>query len=94
MNVLVVVDMQNDFVTHALGTPEARAIVPAVMARIATAQQTNEKIIFTRDTHHSNYLSTQEGTNLPVPHCLYGSEGVANYSRACRGCQCCRCTHF
>ncbi len=75
MNVLVVVDMQNDFVTHALGTPEARAIVPAVMARIATAQQTNEKIIFTRDTHHSDYLSTQEGTNLPVPHCLYGSEG-------------------
>lgn len=75
MKVLVVIDMQNDFIDGALGTQEARAIVPAVKARIELAQKNNDRIIFTRDTHRGNYLETQEGQYLPVPHCLKGSRG-------------------
>ena len=72
---LIVVDMQNDFVTGALGTKEAVAIVPAVVEKIEDAIENNEFLIFTRDTHHENYMSTQEGKNLPVPHCFEGTDG-------------------
>lgn len=72
---LIVVDMQKDFVDGSLGTPEAVAIVPAVKKRIENAIDKGEKVIFTRDTHGDNYLQTQEGKNLPVPHCIQGSEG-------------------
>ena len=72
---LIVVDMQNDFVTGALGTKEAVAIVPAVVKKIEDAIENNEFLIFTRDTHHENYMSTQEGKNLPVPHCIEGTDG-------------------
>ena len=75
MKVLIVVDMQNDFVTDALGTAEAVAIVPAVVERVREAQKTGERIFFTRDTHESVYLQTQEGQKLPVEHCLRGSKG-------------------
>ncbi len=75
MKVLIVVDMQNDFVTDALGTAEAVAIVPAVVERVKEAQKTGERIFFTRDTHESIYLQTQEGQKLPVEHCLRGSKG-------------------
>ena len=75
MKVLIVVDMQNDFVTDALGTAEAVAIVPAVVERVKEAQKTGERIFFTRDTHESVYLQTQEGQKLPVEHCLRGSKG-------------------
>ena len=74
MKVLVVVDMQNDFIDGALGSPEARAILPYVKARIEGFDGT---VLFTRDTHEENYLSTQEGKNLPVAHCIRGSEGHA-----------------
>ena len=74
-SLLVVIDMQNDFVFGALGTKEAQAILPAVKARIAKARETGEAVVFTRDTHGENYLFTQEGRNLPVPHCAVGSEG-------------------
>ena len=77
MKVLIVVDMQNDFVTDALGTAEAVAIVPAVVERVREAQKTGERIFFTRDTHESVYLQTQEGQKLPVEHCLRGSKGWA-----------------
>ena len=70
---LIVVDMQNDFVSGALGTAEARAILPAVNAKIAAA----ERIIFTLDTHGTDYLSTQEGRNLPVAHCIKDTWGHA-----------------
>lgn len=70
---LIVVDMQNDFVSGALGTAEARAILPAVNARIAGA----ERVLFTLDTHGPDYMDTQEGRNLPVPHCVRGSWGHA-----------------
>ena len=72
---LIVVDMQNDFITGALGSPQAQAILPNVKAKIETYKQNGGKIIFTRDTHRDNYLSTQEGKFLPVPHCIEGTEG-------------------
>lgn len=72
MNVLVVVDMQNDFIDGALGTPEAAAIVPAVIQKIRNFEG---KVFFTRDTHTDAYLDTQEGRNLPVVHCVKGTPG-------------------
>ena len=75
MNVLIVVDMQNDFVSGALGTPEAREIVPRVVDRVEEGIRRGEKILFTRDTHETDYLNTQEGKKLPVPHCIRGTEG-------------------
>lgn len=70
--VLVVVDMQKDFIDGALGTKEAVAIVPKVKEKIKSF---TGEIIFTRDTHYENYSTTQEGQKLPVPHCIKGSEG-------------------
>ena len=72
MKLLVVVDMQTDFIDGALGTPEAVAILPYVKARIEGFEG---EVLFTRDTHEEHYLKTQEGAHLPVPHCLRGSEG-------------------
>lgn len=71
-DILIVVDMQNDFIDGALGTKEAVAIVPRVKEKIAAF---GGPVIFTRDTHPENYMETQEGKNLPVPHCIKGTEG-------------------
>lgn len=70
--ILIVVDMQNDFIDGALGTPEAAAIVPKVAEKIRAFQG---RVFFTRDTHGADYLDTQEGRKLPVPHCVRGSSG-------------------
>ncbi|MDO5389955.1 MAG: isochorismatase family cysteine hydrolase [Eubacteriales bacterium] len=72
---LIVVDMQTDFVTGALGTKEAQAIVPAVVAKIKDAKDAGADVMFTLDTHEDNYLETQEGKHLPVPHCIKNTEG-------------------
>ena len=72
MKYLIVVDMQNDFIDGALGTAEAVAIVPKVKEKIETF---DGKVLFTRDTHFENYMETQEGKNLPVPHCIKGTDG-------------------
>lgn len=72
MKILVVVDMQNDFIDGALGTSEAVAIVPYVKHVI---ESFDGKVFFTRDTHFDDYMNTQEGKNLPVPHCIKGSDG-------------------
>ena len=72
---LIVVDMQNDFIDMALGTPEAIAIVPAVKAKIEACKAAGYEILYTRDTHHENYLNTPEGIKLPVPHCIEGTKG-------------------
>ena len=72
-NLLVVVDMQNDFIDGSLGTKEAVAIVDNVVAEIA--KYDTKDIFATRDTHQENYLETQEGKNLPVVHCVKGTEG-------------------
>ena len=71
-NILIVVDMQNDFIDGALGTKEAAAIVPKVEEKIRNFEG---KVFFTRDTHETYYLETQEGKNLPVPHCIRGTDG-------------------
>ena len=72
---LVVVDMQKDFIDGALGTKEAVEIVPAVVHKIEEFQKSGDRIIFTKDTHFENYMETQEGKNLPVKHCIKGTEG-------------------
>ena len=72
MKILVVVDMQNDFIDGALGTKEAVGIVPHVVEKI---RQFDGRVLYTRDTHEENYLETQEGKNLPVPHCIRGTKG-------------------
>ena len=72
---LIIVDMQNDFIDMALGTPEAVAIVPAVKAKIEAYQAAGNEILYTRDTHQENYLQTPEGIKLPVPHCIQGTKG-------------------
>ncbi len=70
--VLVVVDMQKDFVDGALGTKEAVGIIPAVVEKINGFEG---EIFVTYDTHYDNYMDTAEGKNLPVPHCIKGTEG-------------------
>ncbi len=71
-DILIVVDMQNDFIDGALGTAEAVEIVPRVAEKI---RGFNGKVLFTRDTHPENYLETQEGRKLPVVHCVKGTPG-------------------
>lgn len=75
MKALIVVDMQNDFIDGALGSAEAQAIVPNVVARIKEYMAAGEAVLFTRDTHPKEYLETQEGSRLPVPHCIKGTPG-------------------
>ena len=70
--ILIVVDMQKDFVDGALGTKEAIGIVDTVVAKI---QGFDGDVIATYDTHGENYMDTQEGKKLPVPHCIKGTDG-------------------
>lgn len=72
---LIVIDMQNDFIDGALGTKEAQEIVPRVQEKILEYRRNGDEIIFTRDTHHEDYLETNEGKHLPVVHCIEGTEG-------------------
>ena len=73
--VLVIVDMQNDFVDGTLGTPEAQAIVPKVADYIRAHADKDTVLIFTKDTHDIDYMFTQEGKNLPVAHCIKDTHG-------------------
>lgn len=75
MKILVVVDMQNDFIDGSLGTPEAQAIVPRVKEKIRQAVKNGDVIVFTQDTHFRDYLSTREGKKLPIEHCRYEKHG-------------------
>ena len=70
--ILVVIDMQNDFITGALGTKEAEAILPRV---VEIVKNFDGKIYFTRDTHKEDYMQTQEGKNLPIEHCIENTNG-------------------
>lgn len=72
---LIVVDMQNDFVTGSLGSKEAQDIVAKVEKKAREYMWNNSPIIFTKDQHDKNYLSTLEGKYLPVEHCVYGTDG-------------------
>ena len=69
---LIVVDMQHDFIDGSLGTTQAQAILPKVRNKI---ENFKGNIIFTRDTHQKNYLTSQEGKNLPIEHCIEGTKG-------------------
>jgi len=72
---LIVIDMQNDFVTGTLGSPQAEKIVPAVREKIEDYKKRGYRVIFTRDTHGDDYLQTLEGKYLPVAHCIFGTTG-------------------
>ncbi|HOO26969.1 MAG TPA: isochorismatase family cysteine hydrolase [Lachnospiraceae bacterium] len=73
--VLIVVDMQNDFIVGSLGTREAQGIVENVKCKIKQYEDRGDTVIFTRDTHTNEYLFTLEGKNLPVEHCIRGTAG-------------------
>ncbi len=77
MKVLIVIDMQNDFTTGVLGNPETASVVGKVAEYIKKFRETEPdgKIIATLDTHDENYMNTQEGKYLPVPHCIRGTDG-------------------
>ena len=76
--ILVVVDVQNDFVYGSLGSDEAIAVVPNIVKKVNEHKNNGEFVIFTKDTHEVNYLNTQEGRKLPVEHCIIKRE-LADY---------------
>lgn len=87
--ILVVVDMQNDFIDGALGTEEAQKILPRVVDKINERKAEGYTVIFTQDTHADDYLNTMEGKNLPVLHCVKGTRGWElndDIGRAAEGC--------
>lgn len=75
MKLLIAIDMQNDFLHGALRNEEGINIIPKVVNKIKEYKENNNIVIATRDTHETNYLETQEGFNLPVTHCIKGTEG-------------------
>ena len=82
--VLIVIDVQNDFVTGSLGTPEAQAIIPNVKEKFDEYKNNKNYVILTKDTHHSDYADTSEGRKLPE-HCMYGTKGWANVEELIQG---------
>ncbi|MGN0664044.1 MAG: cysteine hydrolase family protein [Negativibacillus sp.] len=78
---LIVVDYQKDFVDGALGFPKAQALDERIAAKIAEYRAEKGDVIFTMDTHEENYLETQEGRKLPVPHCIRGTAGWQLYGK-------------
>jgi len=83
-NILVVVDMQNDFINGPLQTNEARDIIPSLVKRI---REFDGYVIFTRDTHDADYMSSEEGRHLPVIHCQHGSDGWKLHPEIEKACQ-------
>lgn len=78
MKVIVLVDVQGDFIYGPLGSPEAQAIVPTICQRVVEIAEGCDEaplVLFTKDTHYENYMETQEGRNLPVSHCVWGTSG-------------------
>lgn len=78
--ILIVVDMQVDFITGPLGNNRAKSIVPGIKDLATKYVNEGGYVIYTMDTHYENYLETQEGRNLPTPHCLWGTEGWKLYA--------------
>ena len=75
MRYVIVVDMQKDFVTGALGSEAAQKAAAFIANELPKYRDPNTALIFTQDTHDSNYMKTLEGKHLPVPHCILGTEG-------------------
>lgn len=84
--ILVVVDYQNDFVNGSLGFEKAVTLEKAIGQKIELYKQNGDEVVFTLDTHNDNYLKTQEGKNLPVPHCLRDTEGWNLYGEIAKLC--------
>ena len=78
---LIVVDYQNDFVDGALGFPGAEQLEGPIVDKVRAYRESGDEVAFTFDTHGTDYLSTQEGANLPVEHCIEGTPGHALYGR-------------
>ena len=76
---LIVVDYQKDFVDGALGFPGAEKLAGPIQERIEAYRKAGDEVVFTFDTHQKNYMETQEGRNLPVPHCIEGTDGWQLY---------------
>ncbi len=83
---LLIIDYQNDFVTGSLGFPGAVALEEPICRKAEEYRKSGDDIIFTLDTHGVDYLATEEGKNLPVEHCLRGSEGWKLYGRLSEYC--------
>lgn len=81
MRLLIVVDFQNDFVDGSLGFAKAKDLEDRIYQKINQYHQNHDDVLFTFDTHYDNYLGTQEGKNLPVVHCLEGTNGCELYGR-------------
>lgn len=76
MKILVLIDLQKDFIDGALGSPEAQAIVPRVVEKINNYDnKSNVLVLYTKDTHYDNYMDTLEGSYLPIPHCIENTPG-------------------
>lgn len=75
MNYFIVIDMQNDFITGSLKNDKAKKIISGIVNKIQELKNQDYVIVGTHDTHDENYLKSQEGKNLPIEHCMYGSEG-------------------
>lgn len=75
MKLLIVVDFQNDFISGALGFPKAQTLEKGIYDKIKAYKEDNDDVLFTFDTHHENYLETQEGRNLPITHCIKDTWG-------------------
>ena len=75
MKVLIVVDMQNDFIFGSLGSEAAQAILPNVVKKVQEYENSQSLVIFTLDTHTEDYFNTLEGKNLPILHCIKDSKG-------------------
>lgn len=84
MNLLVVVDYQNDYVNGSLGFPGAEKLEKPILKKIQQYVIDGGEVVFTLDTHASNYLDTEEGKYLPVPHCIKGTEGHKLYGNVSR----------
>lgn len=76
---LIVVDYQNDFVDGALGFEGAELLDKPIAEKISEYRAAGDVVAFTYDTHYRDYMQTQEGRNLPVPHCIEGTEGHKLY---------------
>lgn len=75
MRVLIVVDMQNDFITGPLGSEDAQAIIPNILEKMNAYFSSDYYVLCTMDTHFSDYLDSVEGKHLPIEHCIWSSEG-------------------
>lgn len=84
--ILVVVDYQNDFVIGSLGFEKAVALEAAIVHKIEQYKERGDEVVFTLDTHGKNYMQTQEGSNLPVPHCIKNTAGWNLYGKTAEYC--------